>query len=465
MSIPAKFWTLSACTILASMLCVSTPASAANVFVNDITGTGARDFLDTSIWPSGILPTTVDQAIIDKGDGINDYVYLDSPLQIQRFNIGNQATGGLELRSGAYLFLSQGGFQTNVGPGQPGFAGVGYLRIKSGATLEQSGLMFIGLNPLGTGTVTLEEGGTHLLGGALAVRDGIGTYNMLGGTVEVGDFFQVARFGTGTFNQSGGTLEVKRNNAAAGMFLASGVDAHGTYEISGGSITVDGTNAGIVNGNSTDQVAGGGFGIFRVVGSAPTINIATNYVQANDARYETVIGATGISPMNVGGDINLLGALGVTFTATPSMGQQFTIMNYGGTLTGTFGTFDILVDSPMGPNTVQLSLDYGTQSASSIVLTVDSLITPAPGDFNGDGKVNAADYVLWRKNPSAYGGDPAGYNTWRANFGDPPGSGSSLGGSGAVPEPGFLGLLSCAAVGAIGVCRRRRRVGSCVRGR
>jgi hypothetical protein len=39
------------------------------------------------------------------------------------------------------------------------------------------------------------------------------------------------------------------------------------------------------------------------------------------------------------------------------------------------------------------------------------------GDYNTDGKVDPADYALWRKNPTAFGGDPAGYNTWRTNFG------------------------------------------------
>ena len=49
------------------------------------------------------------------------------------------------------------------------------------------------------------------------------------------------------------------------------------------------------------------------------------------------------------------------------------------------------------------------------------------GDYNRNGKVDAADYVKWRKNPGNFGGTPGGYNTWRANFGKPPGSGSSLG--------------------------------------
>jgi hypothetical protein len=39
------------------------------------------------------------------------------------------------------------------------------------------------------------------------------------------------------------------------------------------------------------------------------------------------------------------------------------------------------------------------------------------GDYNGDGSVDAADYVVWRKDPASFGGDPDGYNTWRADFG------------------------------------------------
>jgi hypothetical protein len=76
-----------------------------------------------------------------------------------------------------------------------------------------------------------------------------------------------------------------------------------------------------------------------------------------------------------------------------------------------------------------------------------------PGDFNDDTFVNAADYVLWRNDPAAYGGNPAGYNTWRANFGA--GSGSGLG-SGAVPEPTMLAMAMIAGFfGSIGSQRRR----------
>ena len=78
--------------------------------------------------------------------------------------------------------------------------------------------------------------------------------------------------------------------------------------------------------------------------------------------------------------------------------------------------------------------------------------TPMPGlegDFNGDGKVDAADYVVWRKS----GGPPDGYTAWRTNFGRT--SGSAAGQvAAAVPEPAPLAL---AAIGLFAVFRMRRQ--------
>jgi hypothetical protein len=67
--------------------------------------------------------------------------------------------------------------------------------------------------------------------------------------------------------------------------------------------------------------------------------------------------------------------------------------------------------------------------------------------------VDAADYVLWRNDPAAFGGSPAGYNTWRANFGDSLAPGSAL--STAVPEAGSLSLAILALVAMIQFSRVR----------
>ena len=72
------------------------------------------------------------------------------------------------------------------------------------------------------------------------------------------------------------------------------------------------------------------------------------------------------------------------------------------------------------------------------------------GDFNHDGIVDAADYVVWRKTD----GTPAGYNIWRANFGQPSGSGSVASANATVPEPTALVML---IVAALSVTTRRLR--------
>jgi hypothetical protein len=76
-----------------------------------------------------------------------------------------------------------------------------------------------------------------------------------------------------------------------------------------------------------------------------------------------------------------------------------------------------------------------------------------PGDFNSDGKVDGADYVVWRKDSASYGG-AGGYTTWRTNFGNTygSGSGSSLA---SVPEPSSAMLLVVAGI-VLGGAKRSR---------
>jgi hypothetical protein len=107
---------------------------------------------------------------------------------------------------------------------------------------------------------------------------------------------------------------------------------------------------------------------------------------------------------------------------------------------------------------------------------------PVPGDYNSNGRVDAADYVLWRKGgPLANEVDTPGtvnaadYTEWRARFGNfsvgdvratdfyvrsieiVDGAGSG-GGNGAVPEPGTFTYLVIGTAGALlGTWRRGRR--------
>jgi hypothetical protein len=95
----------------------------------------------------------------------------------------------------------------------------------------------------------------------------------------------------------------------------------------------------------------------------------------------------------------------------------------------------------------------GTPAGHSLWRTNFGRTGPPPaalGDFNADGSINAADYIVWRKTD----GTPAGYKLWQANFG-PSGAGSDIGSATAtVPEPRTAWLLIFAAVRIV---QRRRR--------
>ena len=96
-----------------------------------------------------------------------------------------------------------------------------------------------------------------------------------------------------------------------------------------------------------------------------------------------------------------------------------------------------------------------------------SVVAPGvAGDYNDNGAVDAADYVVWRKqlvsnpgqtlpNDATLGVDFDDYITWRANFGNSTPSGAAA----AVPEPAsalLAGLLTVLMVfGRIRFATRR----------
>jgi hypothetical protein len=87
-----------------------------------------------------------------------------------------------------------------------------------------------------------------------------------------------------------------------------------------------------------------------------------------------------------------------------------------------------------------------------------------PGDYNNNGVVDAADYVLWRNGgPLANEVDAPGtindadYTAWRARFGNTSGSGSAAGAgdglpSSTVPEP-TCGVMVLITLSVLCQCR------------
>lgn len=114
---------------------------------------------------------------------------------------------------------------------------------------------------------------------------------------------------------------------------------------------------------------------------------------------------------------------------------------HSGLVTGDAGATAQLVQvfSP-GGNWLATTSSNGTFNLTAVSAGV-------AGDYNGNGVVDAADYVLWREggpllNEVATPGSVTAedYTEWRARFGNTSGSGSAIGGA-AVPEPGSVAIV------------------------
>jgi hypothetical protein len=108
----------------------------------------------------------------------------------------------------------------------------------------------------------------------------------------------------------------------------------------------------------------------------------------------------------------------------------------------------LLIAAPFGGDTVSFNFDYPVTAVATL-----------PGDYNSDGAVDSADYVLWRKTSGTSGsglaadgsgptiGVPDGvvndhdYGYWRANFGQTA-SGSGSSSPLPAPEPSSIACLA-----------------------
>jgi hypothetical protein len=103
---------------------------------------------------------------------------------------------------------------------------------------------------------------------------------------------------------------------------------------------------------------------------------------------------------------------------------------------------------------------YETDIGMPILAGETGIPAGPQGDFNFDGTIDAADYVIWRKN----NGSETDYGHWKTNFGETiAGAGGSValsGGISSVPEPSsmLMGLLGSFVMLSAFVLRRVRRM-------
>jgi hypothetical protein len=249
------------------------------------------------------------------------------------------------------------------------------------------------------------------------------------------------------------------NNMAGGKIIVAG-GAHATFYddvIQDGVlqvIKVGSTNsvavfAGAFTGSGGSSGGGDIFflGDLRPGNSPARVNFENSISFSATTSLEIELG--GLTPgaqfdmLEISGAATLDGILDVSLINgfAPALGNSFEILRAEG---GIFGAFsDVML-----PELATGLLWNVVYSNFSVLLQV---MPGLVGDYNQNGTVDAADYVVWRKTD----GSQAGYELWRTNFGRSVGSGSSL--SGAVPEPGSSSLVLAAAVG-LRLSQRRRRL-------
>jgi len=159
----------------------------------------------------------------------------------------------------------------------------------------------------------------------------------------------------------------------------------------------------------------------------PGTSIGTLTVGGDFHQYagtlEIELGSTGYDVLAIAGNATLGGTLAAILVDgfMPVFGQKFEFL----TAAGIQGGFDSYLLPPLGGG-----LNWSLQNTGQSV----SLIVGLPGDYNGDGAVDAADYTVWRNTLgqsgvglAADGSGPAGvpdgtvdewdYNFWKANYG------------------------------------------------
>jgi hypothetical protein len=284
-------------------------------------------------------------------------------------------------------------------------------------------------NPTGSVAADIQSG-VGALGGVAHARAGLGWIQLTAFSDAIAGTQQQDRHGyvdTTAYGQFTDELTITPANPA--LLNQPGT---ATFAVHVGGIAVNNAGGGVQAGVAIPfQDPSGlpaGFSLNNMSGGATNETIDETIEFVRDFAFG--------QPFSI--RINMFGRGRATADGTANF-AVFAEVDLGNTLEwmGTLGVVDELS---------QAVSDYVVSSASGTDYqnAIEAPPVDIPGDYNFDGSVDAADYVLWRKDPASYGG-PYGYNTWRSHFGQTAGSGSGSVAGSAVPEPASLSILLTAA--------------------
>jgi hypothetical protein len=359
---------------------------------------------------------------------------------------GQLGANSLKLTNQGLVDANSNGVTMNVTATTTNF---GLMRASGGGTLQFASGVLTNLSgsTLTGGSFEADANSTITLPGSITTNAATVT---LSGTNSKFDTINPLATNQGVFEINSG-----RNFTTAGALANSGlvrVGSTSTLTVSG---AISQSATGVLRGNGTVVAPSFQNDGFVSPGTSPgLLTYQGSYMQTATGNLDIEIAGTTpgteYSVFAVTGAASLAGKLivdgasvgGVSYT--PTIGQMYDVLTATGGVSGTFSS--TISHWVISGSLVHYSTTYG---ANKVTLQVTSLSALTPGDYNGDGFVDAADYSIWRDtlgshNPAADGNvngmiDPGDFDIWKLHFGAHPGSGANS--NSAVPEPSSMLLL------------------------
>jgi T5SS/PEP-CTERM-associated repeat protein len=332
-----------------------------------------------------------------------------------------------------------------------------------GAVVLSSGMLTVQGSEYGAtgGTASFtQSGGTHAIAGNLSVgNDNSGSLILTGGTLSNTDGFVGAQAGSvGTVSISGaGTHWMNRGN------LLIGNAGQGTVTVTEGAIvTVQGLLTlgaqGRLGGNGTLEANILNHGIVSPGNLLGSLSITGNYTQATDGQLLIeLFDVNQFDKLVVSHSASLSGILEIELETGSALQlhDSFDVLDWG-SISGSFSTIFLpTLDGALQWNLAELYL------TGKISVVQAGSFTP-PGDFDADGDVDGADFVIWQTHfPTESGAqlstgdadgdgdvDGADFVAWQTHFPTAPGSSIV-----SVSEPSAL-MLALLAFAVISVQSR-----------
>ena len=251
--------------------------------------------------------------------------------------------------------------------------------------------------------------------------------------------FSNGSFEDGGYQNGGGSLDAWQSfgNTAGNVSVSNSQAANGSHSLRLSGSGVVGSTAGAFQGLSVQSG-----------------DIVHAEVSDLVRSTESFVGSTNRVEMKV----EFYSAFGATEFSSAFLGESMITIADATSPLNNWTSHELNLVAPNNTAEARLSLLFNDQSGSTGTVYLDAakleVLQQLPGDYNDDGVVDAADYVVWRKG-LATTFLQSDYEVWRDHFGQNLNSGSATMGASNVPEPQISMLLMLSAW-ALCVFRHRR---------